>query len=132
MLIEQPEWLFYAVRAAVLVIALLACSWAFCRWRKTGRIDMQHVFSQLDESRNETRTLAGLTQQLMAQLSALESRVEDRRQLAMASGGGAQRGYELALQMARNGATPEAIVSASGVTRQEARLLTQLHNRTNH
>jgi 1-aminocyclopropane-1-carboxylate deaminase/D-cysteine desulfhydrase-like pyridoxal-dependent ACC family enzyme len=128
MLIEQNEWMFFVVRTAVLALALLMFAWAFGRWRRSGRVDMQQVFAQLDESRGETRALSQLAQQLAAQITALQSCIEDRQQLAVASAGGAQRGYDLALQMARNGASPDEIVSACGVTRHEAGLLTRLHN----
>ena len=68
-----------------------------------------------------------LAQQLAGQVAALESRLEDRQQLQLASSGG-QRGYDLALQMARHGAAQDDIVSATGVTRHEAQLLARLHN----
>jgi Protein of unknown function (DUF2802) len=58
----------------------------------------------------------------------VEARLEDRLTLAAASAGNLQRGYELALQMARNGSSQDEIVSASGVTRHEALFVTRLHN----
>jgi hypothetical protein len=89
---------------------------------------MQRVFVELDESRQEARTLTELTQQLGLQLASLEEKLNDRLTLAAANMSGQQRGYDLALQMARNGSSVEEIVSASGVTRPEALLLTRLHN----
>lgn len=124
---ELNEWQFFAGRAAMLAIALLIFAWGFGRWRRTGQRDMQQLMSELQESRGETRTLAELAQQLAAQVAALESRIEDRRTLQLASTGG-QRGYDLALQMARHGAAQDEIVSATGVTRHEAQLLARLHN----
>jgi hypothetical protein len=75
----------------------------------------------------ETRALSELTQRLATQIAAMEVRLEDRRELAAAASGPAQRGYDLALQMARNGVAPQEIVSASGVARNEAQLLARLH-----
>jgi hypothetical protein len=89
---------------------------------------MQQLMVQLDETRGQTRALFELAQGLASQMTAMERRIEDRQQLALAGGGAAPRGYELALQMARHGATPEQMVSASGVTRPEAVLLARLHN----
>lgn len=125
MLFEQNQWLFFAGRAALLAVALLGFAWAFSSWRRAGSRDMQRMFE-------ETRTLQDLTARLMAQVSALESRIEDGRELAVAAAGPAARGYDLALQLARNGAQPEEIVNASGVTRHEAQLLAQLHNPSRH
>lgn len=124
-LFEQNEWIFFAVRAVVLAIALLGFAIALVSWRRTGRRDMQRVF-------DETRTLSELARELAAQVSALQSRIDDRRELAVAAAGPASRGYDLAMQMARNGARAEEIVNASGVTRHEAHLLAQLHNPARH
>lgn len=125
MLFEQNQWLFFAGRGALLAVALMCFAWAFSSWRRSGNRDMQRMF-------DETRTLQDLTARLMAQVSALEARIEDGRELAVAAAGPAARGYDLALQLARNGAQPEEIVNASGVTRHEAQLLAQLHNPSCH
>jgi hypothetical protein len=127
-LFAQNEWAFYAARALVLGGALLAFAFALVQWRGSSQRDMQLLVAQLDAARAETHSLAQLTQELVAQLAAFEERIEDRRHLATASAGPAPRGYELALQMARNGATPDQITHASGVTRHEAQLLARLHN----
>jgi len=126
MLFEQNEWIFFAARAAVLVVALLCFALAFGSWRRAGRRDMQRMFE-------ETHALSELTQRLTAQIAALELRIEDRSLLAAAAAGGpASRGYDLAMQMARNGASADDMVNASGVTRHEAQLLAQLHNPARH
>lgn len=127
-LFQHNELTFYLARAATLAIALLAFAVAFGRWRRSGRQEMQRLFTELDQSRGETRALSELARHLAAQIEVLHSRIEDRQQLAVATASGAQRGYDLALQMARNGMTPDDIVSASGVTRHEASLLARLHN----
>lgn len=123
---ELNQWQFFAGRAAMLALALLAFAWGFGRWRRAGQRDMHQVLTELQESRGETRTLSELARQLADQVAALESRLDDRSTLQQASGG--QRGYELALQMARHGAARDEIVSATGVTRHEAQLLARLHN----
>jgi hypothetical protein len=131
-LFQQNELAFYGMRAVVLALALLAFAFALGRWRRTGRQDMQRLFLELDESRGETRALSDHALQLTMQVRALQARFEDRQQLAAVSAGSAQRGYDLALQMARNGSAAEDIVSASGVTRHEAALLARLHNPPKH
>jgi hypothetical protein len=130
-LFQQNELAFYGARALVLGLALLAFALALGRWRRTGRLDMQRLFSELDESRGETRALSEHALQLTMQVRALQARFEDRQELAAISAAPAQRGYDLALQMARNGSAADDIVSASGVTRHEAALLTRLHNPAN-
>jgi hypothetical protein len=120
MLYEQNEWILLAARIALLAVTLLCFALAFNSWRKSGRRDMQSVIA-------ETRALTELTQRLAAEVAALQGRIEDRRELAAVSVGSSQRGYDLALQMARNGLAPQEIANASGVARNEAQLLARLH-----
>jgi hypothetical protein len=129
---QQNELLFYGARAVVLAVALLAFAFALASWRRTGRQDMHRLLSELDESRSETRALSEHALQLTMQVRALQARFEDHQQLAMVSAAPAQRGYDLALHMARNGSAADEIVSASGVTRVEATLLARLHNPAQH
>lgn len=119
-LFEQNEWIFFAARAALLVVALVGFAFALGAWRRAGRRDMQQLFAQ-------NHALSELARSLGEQLAALQARMEDQRELAAAADPGA-RGYDLALQMARNGMQPDDIVKACGVTRHEAQLLVQLHN----
>jgi hypothetical protein len=127
-LFEFNPWQFFAARAGLLAVALLLFAFAFVRWHRAGRRDMQELLAQLQESRGMTVSLAEMAQQLASQVAALQCRIEDRQQLQHAAAGGSQRGYELALKLARHGADPDDIVSATGVTRHEAQLLTRLHN----
>src|SRR5690606_28540323 len=125
MLFQQNEWVFFAARAVMLAVALLCFALAFGSWRRAGRRDMQRMVEQ-------TRSLQDLVSHLAEQVTTLQARIEDGRELAVAAAGPATRGYDLALQLARNGARPEEIVNASGVTRHEAQLLAQLHNPQRH
>ena len=81
-LFEQNAMAFYGMRAVVLALALFAFAFALGRWRRTGRRDMQRLFSRLDESLGETRALADHALQLTMQVRALQARFEDRQQLA--------------------------------------------------
>ena len=120
MLYLQDEWILSAARAGLLAVTLLCFALAFASWRRSGRRDMQSLVA-------ETRALAELTQRLGTQMAAMEARMEDRRQLAAVAAGPAQRGYDLAMQMARNGAAVEQIAATCGVASNEAQLLASLH-----
>ena len=122
---EPNELLFFAARAALLAVTLLCFALAFSSWRKSSRRDLQTVLS-------ETRALAEWTQRLATRVASLQERLRDQRELAEATAGPSQRGYELALQMARNGLPAQEIVNASGVARHEAQLLAHLHGRARH
>ena len=120
-LFADNQYVFFAGRALLLILSMLLFALAFSRWRRHGSRDMARVL-------NETRELTDLTQRMALQLAQMEARFEDRRQLVAATNDPTQRGYDLALQMARNGASPEELTNASGVTRHEAQLLARLHN----
>lgn len=110
---ESNEFVFFAGRAALLVVALIAFAVAFGRWRRAGTRDMQRLLS--------------VTEGLAEKLATLEDKLEARAQLSAAAAGNAPRGYELALRLARTGAAVEEIAETSGVTHQEAQLLARLH-----
>ena len=73
-LFQQNELAFYGARALVLALAMLGFALALGRWRRTGRQDMQRLFSALDESRTETRELSEHALQLTMQVRALHPR----------------------------------------------------------
>jgi hypothetical protein len=130
LVLEPNDTVYFIGRAAILVFALLAFALAFTSWRRALRRDLQRLFGELEQSQAETRLLQTATaanfERLSAHLGALENKIDTRAQLTAASAG-SPRGYELALRLARNGASMEEITESSGVTRQEAQLLARLH-----
>jgi hypothetical protein len=127
MVFESNEMLFFAGRAAILVIAFLTFAVIFGRWRRAGARDMQRLCSDVDALRDETRNLVERISDLSSGLAQLAEKLETRAQLAAATAGNGPRGYELALRLARSGAAIEEITETSGVTRPEAQLLARLH-----
>ena len=123
----DTDLLFFAGRAAMLVIAFIGFAVAFGRWRRSDTREMRSLMSQLDESRTETRGLAELTQGLATQLASLQSKLDERAQLAQASTVSNGGGIDLAARLARQGSNIDDIVKTCGVTRNEAQLLARLH-----
>jgi hypothetical protein len=129
-ILEPNELVFFAGRAAILVIALLAFTLAFARWRRATIQGIESLQQALAQSRAEQQATASqadaMVLQLVGRLVAIENKLDTRSQLTAAAAS-SPRGYELALRLARNGATMEEIAESSGVTRQEATLLVRLH-----
>jgi len=123
--VEPSQMIFFAGRALILVAALLAFAVVFARWRSAGERDIRRVLDELEQSRGETRTLAAATEALLFRIGGLETKLEARTQVAEPTP--APRGYELALRLARTGASVDEITETSGVTRREAELLARLH-----
>ncbi len=127
MFFEPNEMLFFAGRAAILVIAFLTLAVIFVRWRGASQRDMQSLLQDVELLRSETRTMVELVANITSGLAVLEEKLETRAQLTAAAAGNAPGGYELALRLARSGAAIEEISETSGVTRTEATLLARLH-----
>jgi hypothetical protein len=127
MVFASNEMLFFAGRAAILVIAFLAFAIVFWRWRRASEGAAQRLLGEVEGLRAETRGLVELVGGLTSALAALDEKIETRAQLVAATAGNGPRGYELALRLARSGAPIEEITETSGVTRPEALLLARLH-----
>jgi hypothetical protein len=114
-------------RAAFLIFSFLIATVAFTRWRRAAECDTQHTAQQTE------RVLERLAV-LEAQIAAGDARVASLgRQLealastpapAPTSGGG---GYQVAMRLARTGASREELMSSCGLTQQEAELVARLH-----
>jgi hypothetical protein len=131
LVLEPNDILFFAGRSAILLVALLAFSIAFSSWRRatvrgTERLQAD-LATALDLLKGFAATQAAQADGLAVRLESLERRIDARAQLNAAAAAGSPRGYELALRLARNGATQDEIAESSGVTRQEAQLLVRLH-----
>jgi hypothetical protein len=142
---ESPDSWWLILRSAVLVAAFLGFGWALL----VSRRDTSQALSQLAQLQMQT---LGEIQRINARLGELDEQV---RQLALpspvashrlapaappppapapvlaplplASATTPVRGYEMAIRMARGGASIEEIVAGCGTTRAEARLLRRLH-----
>jgi uncharacterized protein DUF2802 len=128
----DADLVFFAGRAAVLVIAFLGFAIALGRWRRTGTRDMQELMLQIDASRNETRGLADLTAGLVTQLATLQQKLEERAQFANAGNSANSGGIDLAVRLAKQGGNIDDMVKTCGVTRHEAQLLARLHTAEIH
>ncbi len=129
--LDSAELLLFAGRAAILVVAFAAFAFAFVRWRRAARADTQRLADELDRALLELRAITGHVQALAASFDEMKERLAAQAtQAAASANGGAPRGYDVAIRLARSGATPDELIATSGVTREEARLLTRLHRRT--
>jgi hypothetical protein len=129
-------WLI--VRSAILVAAFLAFSWALLVSRRDASASFMRLASQHEQAIAEIHRLAEKVEDLALQVRelSLPSPVTSQRLAAAApppppaplpSAASHGRGYEMAIRMARGGASIEDIVASCGTTRAEARLLRRLH-----
>jgi hypothetical protein len=114
-------------RAALLFGAFYIFALAFTRWRRAEERRMQHLAGELQRTFAEIRSLHETMAVMSARLESLSERSEAEPRLAPSAAVGAQRGYDLAARLAKNGAGVEELVASCGITRHEAELLTRLH-----
>jgi len=135
MSIENPETWLLGLRAALLLAAFGAFAWALLAARRDAARNFARLSAQHDQALVEIQRLAEKLTSLGAQVHelSLPSPMVSRPappaappppQSVAPSGA---RGYEMAIRMARGGASIDEIVSSCGTTRAEARLLRRLH-----
>jgi hypothetical protein len=116
-----------ALRGLLLIGALCVFALAFNRWRRADEASTVRLHQQLDRAFNEIRSLHETIVVMSARLEALNERVEVDARLAPAGTTAAQRGYDMAVRLAKNGADAEELIANCGITRHEAELLVRLH-----
>lgn len=115
-----------AGRAVLLVGAFWIFALAFIRWRRADEAQAERLHAQLERAFNEIRSLHETVTVMNARIEALSERAESEARLAPAPVS-PQRGYEVAMRLAKNGAGVEELIASCGITRHEAELLTRLH-----
>ena len=123
--------LFAAVRAALLLAAFMAFSWALRRMRREHAEQLDRVHTSQRELAAQVHTLAERTSALATLVATLPKLVErapdSLSQVRSRRESPPVRSYETARRMARAGAGIDEIVASSGLANSEARLLRRLH-----
>ena len=137
MSIENPDTWMLALRAGLLLTTFGAFAWALLASRRETALGFTRLCAQHDQALAEINRLAAALSELSAQVHelSLPSPMISRQVEAPAPPPPPQpsvtpsgaRGYEMAIRMARGGASIEEIVASCGTTRAEARLLRRLH-----
>lgn len=121
------ETILIAIRGMVLIGAIWVFAMAFTRWRRNDERATQALHAQLERAFTELRSLNESVSVMSARLDALGERPEVEPKTAVPANLNAQRGYDVATRLAKQGASVEDLVSNCGITRHEAELLTRLH-----
>ena len=116
-------------RAALLIGAFWVFALAFIRWRRADERAMVALHTQLERAFAEVRSLHETVAVMSARVESLSERAEAGSRLAPAGAIGAQRGYDLAARLAKNGSDINELIESCGLTRHEAELLTRLHGK---
>jgi len=138
MTFESSETWLLVLRTGLLLAAFAGFAWALLASRRDTALGFLRLSTQHAQALSEIQQLSTQLQELAAQVRdlSLPSPMVTRAAptpappptpaVSSITPSGA-RGYEMAIRMARSGASIEEIVSSCGTTRSEARLLRRLH-----
>ncbi|MGH8181291.1 MAG: DUF2802 domain-containing protein [Steroidobacteraceae bacterium] len=125
MTLPSAEFLLIAGRAVFLVFSFFVAAISFTAWRRATRRQTDEVLSQ--------------TQLVLQRLAELEARVDVTRSAVAQLGERLERpaaaapsrapspGYQIAIRLARGGASREELMTGCGLTLVEAELVSRLH-----
>ncbi len=123
--LPSAEFLLVAGRAVFLVFSFVVAAVSFTAWRRATRRQTAEVLSQ--------------GQLVLQRLAELEARVDATRSAVAQLGERLERpaapapshspapGYQIAIRLARGGASREELMSGCGLTLAEAELVRRLH-----
>jgi hypothetical protein len=124
--LSNIEFFLILGRALFLVFSFALAAVTFTAWRRTARRQTEEIMAQsralLDQLADLGTRLAS-TDQRVAQLAERLDQPQARATSAPAG----QPGYQIAIRLARGGASAEELVSGCGLTRSEAELVRRLH-----
>lgn len=124
--LSNIEFFLILGRALFLVFSFAVAAVTFTAWRRATRRQTEEVMAQnraLLDQLAEIGTRLASTDQRVAQLA---ERLEQPQTRTTSAPAGPQ-GYQIAIRLARGGASAEELVSGCGLTRSEAELVRRLH-----
>ena len=124
MTLPSAEFLLIAGRAVFLVFSFIVASISFTAWRRATRRQTAEVLSQ---TQLVLQRLAELEARLDATRAAVAGIGERLDKPAAAAPSSPSPGYQIAIRLARGGASREELMSGCGLTLAEAELVGRLH-----
>jgi len=125
------DYVFWAMALAIVVPGFATGVQAInmARLRKSVQRDVQRLFEQMDLTLAELRDLSASQAGGLEVITGLRSHLERRPREAASPQpqNSTTRSYEIALRLARNGASREDLMSTCGMSRHEAELAVRLH-----
>lgn len=123
------DYVFWAMAVAIIVLGVAVGIQAvnLVRLRETTRRDVQRLFEQMDLTLGELRDVSTSLARGFSAIGDLCTRQEAERHVPAPPAPAAARSYDIALRLARNGASREELMSNCGMSRHEAELAVRLH-----
>jgi alkylation response protein AidB-like acyl-CoA dehydrogenase len=126
MTVLSVEMLFIAGRAVFLVFSFVLATVAFIRWRRAIEVQTAMLLANHDVVLHRLADLQARGAATNVCLSNLLERIQRPQQSAPPTAAPAP-GYQIAIRLAKGGASREELISGCGLSTHEAELVHRLH-----
>ena len=125
MTLPSAEFLLIAGRAVFLVFSFVVAAVSFTAWRSAARRQTDEVLTQSQLVLQRLAELEARVDGARSAIAQLAERLD--RPVAPAPSHSPSPGYQIAIRLARGGASREELMSGCGLTLAEAELVKRLH-----
>lgn len=124
-LVTSVEFMFVVGRAVFLLFSFVIAAYAFTAWRRATESQTEKVLSQTNTVLQRLAALEARVDATKVTLSELGDRLE--RPAAVTQSNAASASYQMAIRLARGGASREELMTGCGLSLAEAELVQRLH-----
>jgi Protein of unknown function (DUF2802) len=122
-----PVDLLLAGCGTLMVFAFALAALTFDGWRRATRRQSQHIFTHSESLAQQLSALDARVNATASAIRRLDERIERSAQPAAQPKGAAVPGYQIAIRLARSGASREQLMTSCGLSLGEADLVRRLH-----
>ncbi len=126
MTLPSVELLLVTGRALFLVFSFVIAAVTFTAWRRATRVQTEQVLAQTNIVLQRLAGLEARVDATRVSVSQLGERMDRPPQLAPAASGPSP-GYQIAIRLAKGGASREELMAGCGLSLGEAELVQRLH-----
>jgi hypothetical protein len=119
------EFMFVVGRAVFLLFSFVLAAYAFTAWRRATQLQTEKVLSQTNTVLQRLAALEARVDATKVTISQLGDRLE--RPAAVANSNPASASYQMAIRLAKGGASREELMTGCGISLSEAELVRRLH-----
>jgi alkylation response protein AidB-like acyl-CoA dehydrogenase len=127
MTVPSVDMLLIAGRAVFLVFSFTLATVAFIRWRREIEVQTERVLAKHDTVLQRLADLEARVDATNGAIARLGERIQRPQQLAPTTAAPAAPGYQIAIRLAKGGASCAELVSGCGLSTHEAELVHRLH-----
>jgi hypothetical protein len=123
--LTSVEFLLVAGRAVFLLFSFVVAAFAFTSWRRAIQVQTAQVLSQTNTVLQRLASLEARVDATKTTISQLGDRLE--RPAPPPTGNGPSASYQMAIRLAKGGASREELMAGCGLSLAEAELVRRLH-----